>query len=448
MAERRGSETARSSAREVLVTASMYDVAIVGAGTAGAAAAALCAERGLSTICVDRRPLHEAGAHWINGVPASCFPAAGVELPAGHELHASDHVFHLVVGWGPRRLSLRGHGLLDVDMRGLVERLQAQARRAGAELRGEAVVTGFDGHRLSLGADAIEARWFVDASGLAGARLLRQGPVSRHDLCAAAQWVHELADPAGARAWLERQGAHEGETLCFTSVAGGYSIVSVRVEPPRAGEAAAVSLLTGSIPAEGHPSGQRLLDDFVETHPWIGARRAGGARAVPLGRPHDVLAEGNVALLGDAAGQVFSAHGSGIAAGLLAARLLADTLAEGRGPEAYGVRWQRRHGGTFAAYDVFRRFSQGLEIEEVGGLLEAGVLDASSSIAALRQELPRPTLRGLGVQARGLLRSPGLARRLAPVLARMGAAQALYRSYPADSTQRARWSTWAARLLD
>lgn len=432
----------------MLVTLAMYDVAIVGAGTAGAAAAALCAERGLSTICVDRRPLHEAGARWINGVPSSCFPMAGIEPPLGSELHAADHVFHLVVGWGPRRLSLRGHGLLDVDMRGLVARLQARARRAGAELRGEAVVTGFDGERLRLGEDAIAARWFVDASGLGGARLSRQGPVARHDLCTAAQWVHALADPAGARAWLHQHDAREGETLCFTSVAGGYSIVSVRVEPARDGEPAAVSLLTGSIPAQGHPSGQRLVDDFVEAHPWIGERRTGGARAVPLGRPHDVLAEGNVALLGDAAGQVFSAHGSGIAAGLLAARLLADTLAEGRGPEPYGVRWQRRYGGTLAAYDVFRRFSQGLSTDEVGALLDAGLLDAESSIAALRQELPRPSPRWLVGKARALVRAPRLAARLAPVLGRMAAAQALYRSYPADPTQRARWSTWAARLLD
>jgi flavin-dependent dehydrogenase len=426
----------------------MYDVAIVGAGTAGAAAAALCAERGLSTVCVDRRPLHEAGARWVNGVPAACFPATGIEPPAGDELHAVDHVFHLIIGWGPRRLSLRGHGVLDVDMRGLVARLQARAARAGAELRGETAVTGFDGHRLSLVGDTIEARWFVDASGLGGARLLRQVPVARHDLCAAAQWVHDLADPAGAQAWLERHDAREGETLCFTSVAGGYSIVSVRVEPAHDGRPAAVSLLTGSIPAQGHPSGQRLLDDFVEAHPWIGTRRAGGSRAVPLGRPHDVLAEGNVALLGDAAGQVFSAHGSGIAAGLVAARLLADTLAEGRGPEPYGVRWQRRHGGTFAGYDVFRRFSQELEIEEVAALLDAGVLEPSTSIAALQQELPRPSPRRLAVQVAGVLRSPRLARRLAPVLARMAAAQALYGSYPDDVAHRARWSTWAARLLD
>lgn len=426
----------------------MVDVVIVGAGTAGAAAAAFCAERGLHTICADRRPLHEAGARWVNGVPAACFPATGIEPPVGDELHAADPVFHLVVGWGPRRLTLRGHGLLDVDMPGLVARLQARARAAGAELRGEAEARGFDGTRVWLGDEAVTARWFVDASGLGGARLLRQGPVARQDLCAAAQWVHALADRAGAQAWLEAHGAREGETLCFTSVAGGYSIVSVRVRAGHGDAPGSVSLLTGSIPAQGHPSGQRLLDDFVAAHPWIGARRSGGARALPLGRPRDVIAERNVALLGDAAGQVFSAHGSGIAAGLGAARLLADALAEGRGPEAYGVRWQRRHGGTLAAYDAFRRFSQGLAIDEVEALLDAGLLDAASSVAALRQELPRPSPRWLLGKARGLVRSPRLAARLAPALGRMLAAQAIYRSYPDDPTQRARWSTWAARLLD
>jgi flavin-dependent dehydrogenase len=426
----------------------MHDVAIVGAGTAGAAAAAFCAERGLSTVCVDRRPLHEAGAWWVNGVPSWCFAEVGLPAPAGQELRAADHMFHLVIGWGPRRLSLREHGLLDVDMRRLVERLQARARAAGAELRGETAVTGFDGSRLSLGTETIEARWFVDASGLTGARLLRQGPVGRDSLCAAAQWEYEVADREGARGWLERQHAREGETLCFTSVAGGYSIVSVRVAGLDAAGDSTISLLTGSIPSLGHPSGQRLVDEFVEAHPWIGARRSGGSRALPLGRSLDVLAEGNVALLGDAAVQMFSASGSGIAAGLLAARLLADTLAAGEGPEAYGVRWQRRYGGIYAAYDVFRRFSQGLAIEEVTELLDAGLLDETTTLAALRQELPRLSLAQLSGRLGGLLRSPRLAAKLIPVAARMSAALALYRSYPEDRTQRARWSTWASRLLD
>ncbi|MFO7562449.1 MAG: FAD-dependent oxidoreductase [Enhygromyxa sp.] len=39
-----------------------FDVAIIGAGTAGAGAAWQCARRGLRVVCLDARPLAEAGA--------------------------------------------------------------------------------------------------------------------------------------------------------------------------------------------------------------------------------------------------------------------------------------------------------------------------------------------------------------------------------------------------
>ena len=52
---------------------SRADVVIVGCGTAGAAAALLCARRGLEVVALDRAPLAHAGAHWINAVPERLF---------------------------------------------------------------------------------------------------------------------------------------------------------------------------------------------------------------------------------------------------------------------------------------------------------------------------------------------------------------------------------------
>ena len=49
--------------------------------------------------------------------------------------------------------------------------------------------------------------------------------------------------------------------MLFTGVAGGYSIVNVRRYGDR------VYLLTGSIPADGQPSGKQLLDRFVTIYP-------------------------------------------------------------------------------------------------------------------------------------------------------------------------------------
>ena len=169
--------------------------------------------------------------------------------------------------------------------------------------------------------------------------------------------------PAGAATFLREWRARDGETVCFTGVAGGYSIVNVRVHGHE------VSLLTGSIPANGVPSGLKLLEDFAARHDWIGGAVFGGARALPLRRPWEVIGRGAVALVGDAAGQMFSAHGSGIAMELLAARGLADALADGSGCWGYNVAFQRRYGGRLAASDLFRRLSASLGPDDVRALI-------------------------------------------------------------------------------
>jgi flavin-dependent dehydrogenase len=420
------------------------DVVIVGAGTAGAAAAAACASRGLRTICLEQRPLADAGARWLNGVPAWTFRDAGIALPEGEELRGAGHAFHIVSGWGPRRLVLRDHELYEVDMRHLVARLQATAREAGAELVSGARVSGFDGQRVSTSAGHFEARWFVDASGLSGARLLGQPRTARSDLCSAAQEVRAVVDRDRARAFFEDNGAELGDTLCFTGIAGGFSVVNVRLDEDE------LSLLTGSIPAEGFPSGPRLLEEFVAKHAFVGRRVFGGARAIPLRRPFDRLGRGNVLLLGDSACQVFSAHGSGIGAGLLGARVLAETLASGGDAHAYGVAWHRRYGALYAGYDAFRRFSQRLSGDDVERLMSAGLLDEWGARAGLSQRLPaldRAAVPRLLRVTGSLARHRDLARRLAPTLARIALAHPLYASYPSDPADLPAWSRRAARLL-
>jgi len=173
------------------------DVAIAGAGTSGAAAAAACARAGLSVLCVDRGRLDRAGARWLNGVPAWQFREAGVELPAGDELAGGPGPFHLVAGWGPRRVVVDDHDVLEVDMRLLVARLQENARAAGATLVGEVAVRGFEGGRLLTDRGPVQTAWLVDAAGLAGPRLLDQPATAARDLCVAAAFVHRLRDRAG-----------------------------------------------------------------------------------------------------------------------------------------------------------------------------------------------------------------------------------------------------------
>lgn len=417
------------------------DVCVVGAGTAGAAAAAMFAAAGVRVVCLERGELADAGARWVNGVPAADFTDAGLPPPAGDELLSPGGPFHLVAGRGPERIVIEDHGVLEVDMRKLVARLQGYAAEAGAVLLGGVAVRGTDDGAVITDRGAVRAELVVDAAGLAGPRLLGQPAVAAEHLCAAAQEVRQVSDAAAARAFFAENETPLGQVLCFTGIAGGYSILNVRSDGDH------VSILTGSVPAAGHPSGRAILDGFVAEQPWIGDRIFGGSRAIPIRRPFDVLASPRVAAVGDAGAQVFPAHGSGIGAGMVAARYLADAVTRGRGTHEYARRWQRERGGVFAAYDLFRRFSQSLSVDELTSLMQSGLMDPETARAGMAQALPRPSPSLVAAKVPALVRHPALARRLGNVLARMLAARLAYSRYPSRVERVPAWSKRIATIF-
>ena len=417
------------------------DVVVVGLGTAGSAVSAFLAEGGLRVLAIDRRPLDEAGARWVNGVPQWMFRESGVAQPEAPELRGNGQPFHLVCGLGPSRVVLRDTGLLEVDMRHLVARLQERARLAGARLLGEVTVTGREGSALQTSAGIIESAYVIDASGLGGSGLVPPTSPGPDHLCAAAQGVYEVTDLEAAQAYMARHQVEPGDTLCFTGIAGGFSILNVRLHDGR------LSVLTGSIPGQGHPSGKSILDSFVAEQAWVGARVFGGARAIPLSRPVDRLVEGNVALLGDAARQVFTVHGSGIGIGMIAARTLANTLLAGDPLDAYGYRWMRSFGALQGTYEVFRRFTAELSVDEIRDLVDTGLMNAQTAGPTLAQRWPSPSLSGWLRSLIGAVRRPRLAARLVAVGSRMAVVRGLYGRYPRDPGELGAWSRKIERAL-
>jgi len=438
-----------------------YDLAIVGGGSTGAALAALSARRGLQVVLFERRPLAEAGARWVNDVPPWMFREAGLAEPQGDELYPASAAAHLLAGFGPRRVSLRRFDVVGVDVRHLQTRLLSDAEHAGARIRSGVSVHGVapDGTHLETSEGTIRAEWIADASGLTGSGLMPRPRVAPHDICAAAQEMRRVTDLAGAHRFFERHGAAPDEGLSFLGIAGGFSTLSLRLVR---GE---LFLLAGSIPATGHPSGGTILDRFAhEQRAWIGDAIFGGRRAIPLRHPYERLAEGRVALLGDAAGQVFAGHGSGTGAGLIAARMLSDALAAGRTPEAYGVAWQRRWGALFTAYDLVRRLTQTLDVTTLERLMAAGLFSERGLRAGCEQRWPkvapdeRPTLEGVSrrLRLRSLRAIPGalhgafLARghiaRFAILFGRMAALRLHYARYPESPAGLPDWSRGLRRI--
>ncbi len=441
-------------------TTRTFDALVVGAGSAGAAAAAHLAGRGLRTALVDARPFAEAGARWVNYVPRWMFEAADLEPPVAPERRGRPAPMTVTVGGA--RVTVPENPCLAVDMRALVARLQSRARTAGAEAFEQVHVhrVGLVGGRpveLETDAGVLRAALFVDASGLNGVlrrrvpRLAADCPtVDRAHLCSAAQEVRRVRDPAAARAWQAHHRLVPDEILSHPGVAGGYSVINLSVDAA----VEEVDILTGCIVGDGF-TGSALVARAVREHPWIGERVFGGAGTIPLRRPYDRLTSAGVALIGNAACQVFPAHGSGVGIGLIAARELADAVATGQGDpgdERHLWAWQaafhRRHGAVLAAYDLFRRLTQSLDAADFGRLLRAGLVNANQMSLGLLQALPRigpDELLGFLSAAR---LHPALAGRAAASLAGMPALIALYRAHPERPGARALglWSRAVARI--
>lgn len=417
------------------------DMVIVGAGSAGAGLAAFAAEAGLRVLCVDRRPLDECGARWVNDAPNWMLREAGVVLPSdatfGH--HAR---FHMFAGWSSTRVSAAAGDTSGIHMPRFVASLQARATRAGAVLRGNTNVA-FERTRgrLTIDGEEVDATTVVDASGLSGIAALGELHTQPDDICAAAQEVREIADLDEAHRFFERIGIGTNDIAVFTGVAGGYSIVNVRLVGDHVG------ILTGSIPADGHPSGKQLLDTFVREHAWVGARVFGGARAIPLTHARGRLVRGHWVAIGDAASQVFSSHGSGTGAGLIAARMLVDAIQSGAGPHGYARAWQRRFGLFYALQDLFRRFTQSLSAAEMTALIENGFPDAPALEAALHQRLAPAHPRQVLSLGRAFAKHPTLATRLAGFVARGAAAAAHFATHPNEGEQLEHWEERLASIV-
>lgn len=454
-----------------------FDAVVVGAGTAGSNAAYQLARRGLSVALIERRPAALAGAQWHNGVLAWQFARAGLDAPVPPEAGSTGGTFHSFGPDGSRGPTISPGPIMRADMALLGERLRGLARERGVVVMDgvEHVELVHRGDRLAaLGVrwddtdggarpNRLEADLFVDASGRGGALRRRSvvldrwcPPVRGPELCGAGDFVVRIADRDGAKRFLERHGAEAGEHVNRLGTHGGWSTRSISI-PEGLDEA---HILVGCIADGRFASVPRLMDDARKAEPWLGEVISGGTGVIPLRRPYARLTAPGLALVGDAACQVFPVHGSGIGLGLIAGRMLADAVAAeaaaGSGDigsaEALGryqIAFHQEMGPDLAAFDGVRRMTTAIGSEGVAKMVRAGLLSETMTLAGLDQRWASPAPAEAAQMAARLATRPTLAAQMLPALARAQAARTLATRYPEDLDDLvlARWDRRMARTL-
>ncbi|MGY5855306.1 MAG: NAD(P)/FAD-dependent oxidoreductase [Candidatus Thorarchaeota archaeon] len=379
------------------------DVVIVGAGSAGCVTARRCAELGLKTLLLDRKPLKEVGQKVCGDeVSKSHFEATGIDYPAGDEISFAIAGADVYPPNMKNELQVRGWAEFDgwtVDRLSFGQRLLKEAISAGAKFRpnihvGSPMmlgdqVTGVEYKDLKSKEEVIvKTKVVVDASGFAAViRNKLESPLIENDidkgdiaLCyrEILKLKMPLAEPEVARIFLGGEAAPQGYSWVFPK---GVQEINAGVG------------ITGG---KGRGSPKSYFAKFKDTYPlFFGAKLIDGkGGAVPVRRPLKSLVGDGVAFVGDAALQVNPIHGGGIGAGMRAGIILGEVVRQSiasrnysaKGLWSYNTRYLPNFGRRLASLEIFRRLLQAVSDEDMDFGFEKRLLEANDLMAANRGE--------------------------------------------------------------
>ncbi len=377
------------------------DVIVVGAGTAGCVTAKRCAELGLKTMLLDRRPEPEIGKKVCGDeISKSHFEFTGIEPPHGKEISSEVKGADVYPPNMSNELNVRGWDDFDgwtIDRQLFGQRLLQRAVQTGVVFKPEVHVVGpillqervagvvyLDRHTDEK--MAISCKLVVDASGFAGAirkKLddpLVERDIAKEDVALCYREILELknpmAEPEVARVYLGGDAAPQGYAWVFPK---GPKTINAGVG------------ITGG---KGKASPKSYFEIFKHQNPLLHDARVleGGGGAVPIRRPMKSLVTDGVAFVGDAAWQVNPIHGGGIGAGMRAGIILGEVAKQAiarrdlsaRGLWGYNTLYLRGFGRRLASLEVFKRLLQAVSDEDMNYGFEKRLLEATDLMAANR----------------------------------------------------------------
>jgi digeranylgeranylglycerophospholipid reductase len=361
------------------------DVAVVGAGPAGATAARAAALSGARTLLLDRRP--------ELGHPVQC----GEFLPTAEELvnifgpsTLIDEAFHIpsetilrsthwmvcVSPFGHRfRFPLSG---VMLSRRAFDKALAYEAEGAGAELRHPRGVAGVDGHELILTDNSrVRAAAIVAADGPTSTVGRSLGFVPPREM-------YRMITASVDGTLEDEIDLHFGR-----SAPGGYAWVFPRAEDMNVG------LGVTRIPVGRSLDG--LLDRFVERE-GLGPVRERTRWWVPIGPPPERLTIGSTVFAGDAANLVMATNGGGIPtamlSGWLAGKCAAAHALTGAPLEEYDRALAKALGGPLERAYQIKRATDRVVGSDLALALGMRYIGASGLDSVMRLRWPSRLRRG------------------------------------------------------
>ncbi len=376
------------------------DVVIVGAGSAGCVTARRCAELGLKTLLLDRKPKKLIGQKVCGDeVSKSHFEATGIDYPEGKEIstiikgadvYPPSLTNELQVrgwadfdGWTLNRL-IFGQRLLKEAIDAGVK-FQPDSHVGGPMIRGSQI-TGIEYKDSSGEEKIIRGKIVVDASGFAATirnkidSELVENNIDKGDIALCYREIltlkMPLAEPEVARVILGGNVAPQGFAWIFPK---GPQEINAGVG------------ITGG---KGRGSPKIHFEKFKDSYPLLFDSKLieGKGGAVPVRRPLKSLVGNGVAFVGDAALQVNPIHGGGIGAGMRAGIILGEVVRESiahkdqtaHGLWHYNTRFLTNFGRRLASLEIFRRLLQGVSDEDMDYGFEKRLLEANDLMAANR----------------------------------------------------------------
>jgi len=358
----------------------VYDLLIVGAGTAGCIAAKTGAEKGLDVCLIDCKPEDKVGDKVCgDAVGKHHFDRLGLSYPAGEEFECNMRGIDIYSPDLKTLFRIEGKGVsgFGINRHKFGQRLLKEALSknitfhdctvALTPLIEEGFVKGVKAQNSKEGwKQNICGRITIDASGVSG--IVRQNlpnefglerRIDSKDLMGCYREIRSNVESNSdfSEIYLTQQAAPSGYYWIFHK-GEGKANVGVGVQ------------MKGSYP---NPKAQ--LYKYVLSRKEFKNSKVihGGGGIVPTRRPLDCLVANGLMLVGDAACLVNPIHGGGIGSsmlsGKLAAKTAADALASGDlsrdGLWQYNVNYMKEYGGKQAGLDIFRIFLQSINDDEL-----------------------------------------------------------------------------------